>query len=696
MSLFSLKHVSKIYFINKKPFNALTNISLDISNKGLLSIVGKSGSGKSTLLNLIMGIEKPSKGEIFFNEKDINKFNEKEALVYKNQEISMVFQHYNLFDDLTGYQNVLLALSMHKGHDKEKKVKSLFEEFNLEYLLNQKCKFMSGGEKQRIAILRALVTNPKAMLCDEPTGALDVDNSLAIMRMFKEISKTKLVVMVSHNKELVERFSDQIIKIKDGHIVSITGELENTEEEETKIEDYSDKWSAFIKRMNIKRNIYKNILSFIICSISYASIFLSIGFAYGSKKSQESALKDNLEINYATVSQTEYYEIENSPLSYQKSLRPSVEMVDEKLANFNSVVCEQNLSYLFTNYPFGKFNKKELDSFEMVPLYSFDNPIVDSLCVESCEYNNDFYDVIVNEEFVKLLGINNNEAIDNYVDISYSTSVSYSTGSLDNPFIKDVYSYSYKFRIYKVVKEFSFLNTPKIYYSYNYLKDKLKQELMENLSQYFGYSISFYSYIEKSRDDEPQTGYSYYLFINDINEIDSYFKLIENLNSNKSDFIIESKVYSIFDSYKEFIDSFSDALLIFVGIAFIGINCILGIISLSTFIKRKKESAILSCLGAKKSTITEIFVSENLLVVVFSLVFGLLLSLILEKKIDALLYKSFSFKNLISIPFLSLFNIPMLLPIIALFLSVVCTLLFTLIPIKFYKANSIVEELRDE
>ena len=222
MSIFLLEKISKRFKTYQGDFYALKDISLSLSSTGLVSIVGKSGSGKSTLLNILLGIEKPSSGTLKFNNKSINKMSDRAFSRYHLNDVSMVFQHYNIFLELSAKENIMLPLLMlgEKKSKAEKKVEDLLNRFSLSYLKDQKAKKLSGGEKQRIAILRAIVTTPKVILCDEPTGALDSENSILIMEMLKELSKDILVVHVSHNKELVDKYSDRIITLKDGQVIS--------------------------------------------------------------------------------------------------------------------------------------------------------------------------------------------------------------------------------------------------------------------------------------------------------------------------------------------------------------------------------------------------------------------------------------------------------------------------------------------
>lgn len=194
MSVFVLENVKKSFFVDKTEHVVLENINITFPSFGLVSIVGKSGSGKSTLLNILMGIEKPTEGKVLFKGKNIAKFNDKKFSEFHLSGVSTVFQHYNLFEDLSAFENVLIPLKM-KGisHIKAKKiVKENFEKLGIQDLMHKKVKKLSGGERQRVAILRSVVTSPSVILCDEPTGALDIKNSQEIMHILKNLSKERL------------------------------------------------------------------------------------------------------------------------------------------------------------------------------------------------------------------------------------------------------------------------------------------------------------------------------------------------------------------------------------------------------------------------------------------------------------------------------------------------------------------------
>ena len=366
MSVFILKNLSKSFATGKQQNKVLKNIDLVFPETGLFSIVGKSGSGKSTLLNILMGIEKPTSGKVYFNGKDISKMNDKSFSKYHLQGVSLVFQHYNLFNDLTAYENVILPLEMSNKNRQEIKQKAdeLFERFKLDHLIKRKVKNLSGGEKQRIAILRSLITDPVAILCDEPTGALDFQNGREIMEILREISKNKLIIMVSHNKVLVDEFSDFVLTLKEGEILENYNSKfnENLFKKKYPKLHYSSKWTHKFLKLNLKQNTKKNLFSIIACVLSFSAMFISVGFSEGSKKSQDEALMQNLSLGFATASESQFIEIEGSPLKYEKTVKPDVGLVDKYFGNFKSIKCEENISYFVSNFPSCFYKETKIDN----------------------------------------------------------------------------------------------------------------------------------------------------------------------------------------------------------------------------------------------------------------------------------------------------------------------------------------------
>lgn len=220
--MLQLKNITKNYLSGEMTVKALKGIDIEFRKNEFVSILGHSGCGKTTLLNIIGGLDRYTDGDLIINGKSTKKFKDKDWDAYRNYSVGFVFQNYNLIPHQTVLSNVELALTLSGVGKKERKQKAIkaLEEVGLKDQIHKKPNQLSGGQMQRVAIARALVNNPDIILADEPTGALDTETSVQIMEILKEISKDKLIVMVTHNPELAEKYSSRVVKILDGKIIS--------------------------------------------------------------------------------------------------------------------------------------------------------------------------------------------------------------------------------------------------------------------------------------------------------------------------------------------------------------------------------------------------------------------------------------------------------------------------------------------
>lgn len=222
--MLEIKNLSKKYKIkNKQDIVALNNVSIKFSNKGMVFLLGKSGSGKSTLLNVMGGLDTFDSGEIIIKGKSSSTFNKSDFDSYRNTFIGFVFQEYNILNEFSVGKNLEIALELQgkKWDNKKDKSKEILKKVDLdEEYYNRRPDQLSGGQKQRIAIARALIKNPEIIMADEPTGALDSKTGKQIMDLLKELSKTKLVIVVSHDREFAEKYADRIIELKDGNVIN--------------------------------------------------------------------------------------------------------------------------------------------------------------------------------------------------------------------------------------------------------------------------------------------------------------------------------------------------------------------------------------------------------------------------------------------------------------------------------------------
>ena len=225
--MLQIKNITKVYKTSSLEQKALDGVSIKFRNSEFVSILGQSGSGKTTLLNIIGGLDEYTSGDLIINGKSTKKFKDKDWDKYRNHSVGFVFQSYNLIPHQTALSNVELALTLSGVNKEERKRRAIevLDKVGLKDHIHKKPNQMSGGQMQRIAIARALINDPDILLADEPTGALDTKTSVQIMDLLKEIAKDRLVIMVTHNPELAEKYSTRIIKLSDGKIIDDSNPL---------------------------------------------------------------------------------------------------------------------------------------------------------------------------------------------------------------------------------------------------------------------------------------------------------------------------------------------------------------------------------------------------------------------------------------------------------------------------------------
>lgn len=236
--MLEIKKITKIYQTEGFKQTALNKVSVNFRKSEFAAILGPSGSGKTTFLNIIGGLDKYTSGDLIINNVSTKNYSDRQWDSYRNHRVGFVFQSYNLINHQTILKNVELALTLSgisKDQRKERAINAL-KDVGLEKHMNKKPNQLSGGQMQRVAIARALVNNPEIILADEPTGALDSETSVQIMKILKDISKEKLVIMVTHNPDLAKEYASRIINIKDGEITSDSNPFDgkdNLKEDET-------------------------------------------------------------------------------------------------------------------------------------------------------------------------------------------------------------------------------------------------------------------------------------------------------------------------------------------------------------------------------------------------------------------------------------------------------------------------------
>ncbi len=256
--MLEIKNISKDYVTGDEVVHALRDVTISFRESELVSILGHSGCGKTTLLNIIGGLDRYTSGDLIINGKSTTQYKASDWDTYRNHSVGFIFQSYNLIPHQSVLSNVELALTLSgvSKSERRKRAKEALEKVGLGDQINKKPNQMSGGQMQRVAIARALVNDPDILLADEPTGALDSETSLQIMELIKEIAKDRLVIMVTHNPELAEKYSTRIVRLVDGKVTADSNPFDGNAEKEKKSQVKKGKKTSmsFATALSLSRN----------------------------------------------------------------------------------------------------------------------------------------------------------------------------------------------------------------------------------------------------------------------------------------------------------------------------------------------------------------------------------------------------------------------------------------------------------
>lgn len=688
-----LKNITKKYSTGKNSyFTALQSTNISFDGVGLTSIIGKSGSGKSTLINIISRIDEPTSGEVYLFGKSYKK---KRIERFFNKDIGIVFQSYNLIEQYSALYNVELPLLINGYSPKlaKEKATEILKQIGIpSEIINNKTGDLSGGEKQRVAISRALVNNPKILVCDEPTGALDSVNSIKIMEILKEISKTRLVLIVSHNLQLVKQYSDRIIEISDGKIIKdkIVNKVEETKLVSNKNSKNSSSWINKFSFLNFKRRLKRNLFSVLALTISLTMFILTAGFISHKDESIKEACYRQLDYGSGVI----YKETKTGSsaiITLTKSTRPKLKELT-KNENITQIfeICP-NFDAIFPSNASLLYQDKSLNDVGLFPLYNFDQESFDhSLVIKGKNVNFlDSKEVIINESaYVVLSQQLGKDVLNETIKVDHQIEVPYYSEYGDT--IIDTFYFKNDFIISSVVKELNYLNTPKIYYSYSFVEEVTKDNILNNLSTYLSKKVTWYDCIIEADDNSYLSSYSFRLFLKKYQSRElelSNIKYGENL-------VFSSSSLTIKNSLIDFLKVAEYGLILFLVISLIGTVIIISIISFASYSEDRKNSAILTSIGASKDNILDIYFKEAGLTGLISLFSALFLSFGLGKLINLVIFNLIDLSNLIVIPLKSFLGIPFLFPFI-LFIGLFFLIgLSTIFPISFSKSKTIKGELQ--
>ena len=617
--MLELKNVCKKY-----DREVLKKINLKFGNKGFICLVGESGSGKTTLLNIIGGLEQPDSGKVIFNGNNIKNI---DSSFYSNQLVSFINQNYNLIDKYTVLENILLPIDLRRIRS-PCNVDNILKMLGIYSLKNKKVISLSGGEKQRVAIARCIVQNTRVILADEPTGALDSENAYSVMRILKNLSKQKLVIVVTHNIELANSFADDIIKINDGKIYSKLKVINKNIY--SKIKCNRKIKLSFIKLVkyaikNLNNKLLRNILTILAFTIGLLSLGIVLSIKTGFNKELDSLNKSSF-FNYPLVISKNNY----------------VDDFSNKIENKNGV-----------NVKKGSFVTNEIDD----KLISLVNNI-DKKYVNGITY---------------------------YRDIDYEfKSISYVNPSNN-------YFYLVSGRMPENKNEVLILYDEEDSISdklYNYL-DVSNNGLINNVFKVNDKELIITGIVKSNNDYFKSL--SGILYSNDLfdNEITDIYIYANNLNSkNKIKDLL--KDYEIFDNAEEvvnltkkMVDGISLVLILFSVISLIVSMIMIFVISYISVMERNKDIGIYKSIGFRNKDIKNLFIIENLIIGMCSFYLTMIFILLVSNVINKFVYSYINFEHIMSLDILNI--------ILLFFLSLILCYVASFIPAKIASNKKIVD-----
>ena len=347
--MLQIKDIRKTYVTGELVQTALDGVSLNLRNNEFVAILGPSGSGKTTLLNVIGGLDRYDSGDLVINGISTKKYTDRDWDSYRNHTIGFVFQSYNLIPHQTVLANVELALTISgiSRAERRRRAAKALEDVGLGNQLHKKPNQMSGGQMQRVAIARALVNDPDILLADEPTGALDTATSVQVMDLLKEVSRNRLVVMVTHNPELAEEYANRIVRVKDGKIIDDTNPfvIDDSAMEPPKHKNMGrSSMSPFtalaLSFNNLRTKKARTLLTAFAGSIGIIGIALIMSLSTGFQKYIDKIQADTLS-NYPLTIQTETADMTSALAAFGASVQASRE------AEEGTVVEQQMITQMF-------------------------------------------------------------------------------------------------------------------------------------------------------------------------------------------------------------------------------------------------------------------------------------------------------------------------------------------------------------
>lgn len=453
-------------------------------------------------------------------------------------------------------------------------------------------------------------------------------------------------------------------------------------------------WKSVFAWSYMKNDFTKHVILFLSCLVALSSLLLTIGFYSGSNQAIDEAKNSLVDSFNYQISVKEYHDSSHSPIRLVRTSRPALEEIGFLSTAVPSVIISNDYQNLFPGDYRLQSGNKDVVGMSFIPIYSFTlmeqrRHLLMQGKIPSGESIND---ICINEEGLKTLGIDITSAIGHKLDLFIKTKISL---AFNDATISDVFYYDGQLRICAVFKELTFLNTPRIFFSQSALETLLANHLLEDVSEVRETPTTCLDLFMILDNNHPLLNFQLRVFAADLIDIDLLDKMGELLRQNNSRFTLFSDASSLIKTYQQLTTASFYSMLVFAVIAMVGTCSIMAIGSFSNYVFNKKDSAILSCLGARKSDIRNIFINQTALILSVSAIVSLFVAWFLKQCLNELLIDMFGSGTMIDIPYASFCNVLFGLPLMIVALAVVVSVIFTTIPLALYKSRPILDELRD-
>ena len=672
--MLKLKNICKSYNIgkNKNKNIILDNVTLDFKQGELVFILGASGSGKSTLLNIIGGNLSADSGSIWLDDVCISKLSDKKMNNYHCNVVGNIFQDYNLIEYMDVISNVMLAFN---GYGDINRIKVLLKQLGLYEKRKVIVSRLSGGEKQRVAIVRALVNDPDIILADEPTGALDFKNSLEVMEILKKISTNKLVIVVSHDNYLANKYASRIINIKDGkcEYLPILDNKPIVSCKKKRKNNYLSIIKVAFKKLWLKK--IRTLFTALAISLGIISMFIVSNLYYNFNDEIKELEKNVVSVFPITVSNGEFEILDSRSESSNNKIiirdRNNffyTNVIDNKYINYINNIDE--IKYITYNYdillPFisDKYLFMDNSYFMTIPNYKYINNNFDIL------YGNN-----ISNKYEVLIKVDSNNNIDskllNYFDINSSIEYSDIVGRKIKIILNDNYYYKngeyyvvgnslekmynisdLELTIVGVIKEKNVVNENNyIFYSNELLNDIL---LINSNSEIVKDQIlKDYNILGLNINKDEMLSYLGYnslpssinMYVDNLSNKNKVIKKLDEYNDSNTKLIYVDTMSSAIGIVKEFINIISIILIVFSLICIVVSSLMIAILTSIRVLEGKKEIGIFRSIGLGKKGVRRLFNIENSIIGIISLVISYMIILFLNNPINNLLKEYLDMNN---------------------------------------------------